>query len=90
MPATHEVSNQVPDLVGHDVAADPPLIEGLEREGAGWARDDLHAVGRLAGSAAAAEWADAAHRNEPSVTASPAPPGPTSARAPTSPAPRAS
>ena len=46
-------------------AADPPLIEGLEREGAGWAREDLHAVGRLAGSAVAAEWADAAHRNEP-------------------------
>ena len=65
MPATHEVSNQVPDLVGHDVAADPPLIEGLEREGAGWAREDLHVVGRLAGSAVAAEWADAAHRNEP-------------------------
>jgi putative acyl-CoA dehydrogenase len=65
VPATHEVTNQVPDLVGHDVGADPPLLEALEREGAGWARDDLHAVGRLAGTAAAQEWADAAHRNEP-------------------------
>ncbi|MDD7939950.1 acyl-CoA dehydrogenase family protein [Actinomycetospora lutea] len=65
MPATHEVTNQVPDLVGHDVAADPPLLEALEREGAGWYRDELHAVGRLAGSAGAQEWADAAHRNEP-------------------------
>ncbi len=65
MPPTHEVINQAPDLVGHDVAADPPLLEALEREGAGWARDDLHAIGRLAGSARAQEWADAAHRNEP-------------------------
>ncbi|MDD7967201.1 acyl-CoA dehydrogenase family protein [Actinomycetospora lemnae] len=65
MPATHEVTNQVPDLVGHDVAADPPLLEALEREGAGWYRDELHAVGRLAGSATAQGWADAAHRNEP-------------------------
>ncbi|PVZ05866.1 acyl-CoA dehydrogenase family protein [Actinomycetospora cinnamomea] len=65
MPPTHEVINQVPDLVGHDVAADPPLLEALEREGAGWARDELHAVGRLAGSATAQEWADAAHRHEP-------------------------
>ncbi|MFC5138134.1 acyl-CoA dehydrogenase family protein [Actinomycetospora rhizophila] len=65
MPATHEVTNQVPELVGHDVAADPPLLEALEREGAGWYRDELGAVGRLAGSALAQEWADAAHRHEP-------------------------
>jgi putative acyl-CoA dehydrogenase len=65
VPATHEVTNQVPDLVGHDVAADPPLLEALEREGAGWARDELHEVGRRAGSAEAQEWADAAHRHEP-------------------------
>ena len=65
MPATHEVTNQVPDLVGHDVADDPPLLEALEREGAGWYRDELHAVGRLSGSATARDWADAAHRHEP-------------------------
>ncbi|GAA4900999.1 putative acyl-CoA dehydrogenase [Actinomycetospora succinea] len=65
MPATHEVTNQVPPFVGHDVADDPPLLEALEREGAGWAREDVHEVGRLAGSATALEWADAAHRHEP-------------------------
>ncbi|GLZ47024.1 DNA alkylation response protein [Actinomycetospora sp. NBRC 106375] len=65
MSATHEVTNQVPDLVGHDVAADPPLLEALEREGAGWYRDELGEIGRLAGSASAQEWADAAHRHEP-------------------------
>ena len=35
--STHTVFNQVPPLVGHDTAADPALLEGLEREGAGWA-----------------------------------------------------
>ena len=65
MPATHEVTNQVPDLIGHDVAADPPLLEALDREGAGWAAAGVHEVGALAGSARAREWADAAHRNEP-------------------------
>ena len=65
VPPTHAVTNQVPDLVGHDVAADPPLVEALEREGAGWAADEVHVVGVLAGSARAREWADAAHRNEP-------------------------
>ncbi|MHC1561312.1 acyl-CoA dehydrogenase family protein [Actinomycetospora sp. C-140] len=65
MSATHEVTNQVPDLVGHDVADDPPLLEALEREGAGWYRGELGEIGRLAGSADAQEWADAAHRNEP-------------------------
>jgi putative acyl-CoA dehydrogenase len=35
MPATHEVTNQVPPLSGHDVADDPALLAGLERAGAG-------------------------------------------------------
>jgi len=37
---THEVTNQVPPLVGHDVAQDPALLEGLVREGAGLAALD--------------------------------------------------
>ena len=32
---THEVQNQVPVLAGHDVAADPALLEAVDREGAG-------------------------------------------------------
>jgi putative acyl-CoA dehydrogenase len=55
MPPTHEVTNQVPPLTGHDVAADPALLEGLRREGAAWAVPDLHALGRLAGSEQAQE-----------------------------------
>jgi putative acyl-CoA dehydrogenase len=65
MPATHEVTNQVPPLVGHDVAAYPPLLESLGREGAGWAADELHAIGRRAGSAEAQEWGRLAEKNHP-------------------------
>jgi putative acyl-CoA dehydrogenase len=65
MPATHEVTNQVPPLVGHDVAAYPPLLESLAREGADWATDELHDLGRRAGSAEAQEWGRLAEKNEP-------------------------
>lgn len=50
---THEVLNQVPPLVGHDAADDPALLDGLDREGAGWAAAELHELGRLGGG----EWA---------------------------------
>ena len=44
-----EVSNQPPPLADYDVVAcDPALTAGVEREGAGWAQDDLRALGRLA------------------------------------------
>jgi putative acyl-CoA dehydrogenase len=62
---THEVLNQVPPLVGHDVADDAVLLEGLAREGADWYADDLHRVGVLAGSAQVQEWAESANRCEP-------------------------
>jgi putative acyl-CoA dehydrogenase len=63
--ATHEVTNQAPPLVGRDVAADPALLAGLEREGAGWHADDLHRLGRRAGSEEAQRWGDEANRYEP-------------------------
>ncbi|TAL15104.1 MAG: DNA alkylation response protein [Frankiales bacterium] len=63
--ATHEVTNQPPPLVGHDVAEDPVLLAGLEREGAGWHADDLHRIGRLAGSEEAQRWGDEVNRVEP-------------------------
>ncbi|WIX99820.1 acyl-CoA dehydrogenase family protein [Amycolatopsis mongoliensis] len=65
MPATHEVTNQVPPLAGHDVADDPALLAGLERAGAGWASDELHELGRLAGSEQAQEWGRVVNENEP-------------------------
>ncbi|NBH05812.1 acyl-CoA dehydrogenase family protein [Amycolatopsis sp. SID8362] len=65
MPATHEVTNQVPPLAGHDVGADPALLEGLERAGAGWAADEVHELGRLAGSERVQEWGRLVNENEP-------------------------
>ncbi len=62
---THEVTNQVPPLVGHDVADEPALLEGLAREGAGWHAEDLHRLGRLAGSEQPQSWAWEANRVEP-------------------------
>jgi putative acyl-CoA dehydrogenase len=64
---THEVTNQVPPLVGHDVADDPVLLEGVRREGAGWYLEDLHRIGRRAGSEEVQRWADAANRHEPEL-----------------------
>ncbi|MEX2290590.1 MAG: acyl-CoA dehydrogenase family protein [Mycobacteriales bacterium] len=65
--ATHEVTNQPPPLTGHDVAADPVLLAGLDREGSGWYLDDLHRLGRLAGSEQAQRWGDQANRHEPEL-----------------------
>ena len=64
---THEVANQAPPLVGHDVAADPVLLEGLRREGADWYAEDLHRIGRLAGTEEVQRWADEANRYEPEL-----------------------
>ena len=46
---THQVFNQPPPLIGFDVAADAALTAALDREGAGWAADDLHKLGLRAG-----------------------------------------
>ncbi|HEY3734731.1 MAG TPA: acyl-CoA dehydrogenase family protein [Streptosporangiaceae bacterium] len=65
--ATHEVTNQVPPLIDYDASADAPLLEGLQREGAGWAEHDVRRLGRLAGSAQAQQWARDADRFEPEL-----------------------
>ncbi|UYM07439.1 isovaleryl-CoA dehydrogenase [Solicola gregarius] len=65
MSETHRVLNQVPPLVGHDTAADAALREGVEREGAGWALDELSAVGLHAGTADAQELGRLAERYPP-------------------------
>jgi putative acyl-CoA dehydrogenase len=66
MPATHEVRNQAPPLVGHDVfTADVALTEAVTRYGAGAAAPELAALGRLAGSADAQRWAAEANAFPP-------------------------
>src|SRR5688500_8029799 len=65
--------NQSPDVVNQSVpfedvdllAADVPLQEALEREGAGWAVDRVRDCGVVAGSAEAQEHGRRAERNEP-------------------------
>src|SRR4051812_33473469 len=48
--ATHEVRNQAPPLSGHNVfETDRVLVEGLEREGGGWAADRARELGELLG-----------------------------------------
>jgi len=64
--ATHEVLNQPPPLVGYDVfGQDHALVDAVRREGAGWAAEDLHDLGRLAGSAEALEWGFQANASVP-------------------------
>jgi putative acyl-CoA dehydrogenase len=66
MHRTHEVLNQPPPLEGYDVfASDAALREGVEREGAGWAEQELTALGRLAGSREAIDWGVQANSNPP-------------------------
>jgi len=44
---THEVFNQVPPLVGTDISTHAALVEGLHREGAGWAESEVRELGAL-------------------------------------------
>ncbi|RYJ05253.1 MAG: DNA alkylation response protein, partial [Actinomycetales bacterium] len=65
MSATHVVTNQVPPLVDFDAADYPVILEALHREGADHAVEELHEVGRLAGSAASLELGDLAEAHPP-------------------------
>ncbi|POX46334.1 DNA alkylation response protein [Streptomyces sp. Ru71] len=64
---THDVSNQPPPLAPYDAADDVALLEGLRREGAGWAEADIRRLGERAGSAQAQEWGELANRHEPEL-----------------------
>ncbi|WP_280465321.1 acyl-CoA dehydrogenase family protein [Nocardia brasiliensis] len=64
---THTVTNQVPPLVDYDAAEQPVLLEALQRAGAEHALDELHTIGRLAGSAAAIELGDLAEAHPPTL-----------------------
>lgn len=66
MEATHEVTNQPPPLTGYDVfGADAALVEAFGRHAPAAGRAELHALGRLAGSAEAQRWAREADANGP-------------------------
>jgi putative acyl-CoA dehydrogenase len=68
MTTTHEVTNQPPPRAGHDVYAENlPLVEGVAREGAGWADDELHTLGRLAGDAQWMERGRQANEHRPEL-----------------------
>jgi len=63
---THEVFNQAPPLTGHNVfEANRPLVEALEREGGGWAREQVAALGARDGTEEVREWARLANENPP-------------------------
>lgn len=63
--ATHEVTNQVPPLADYDAADYPVVLEALRRAHLGYAIDELHEVGRLAGSAEALALGDLAEAHPP-------------------------
>jgi putative acyl-CoA dehydrogenase len=66
MGATHEVTNQVPPLAGHDpIADDTALAEACVRHADVAALDSLKALGALAGSEQAQEWGRLANENAP-------------------------
>ncbi len=66
MSATHQVTNQVPPLTGHDpIAGDAALAEACVRHADRATLDSLAELGRLAGSAQAQEWGRQANENPP-------------------------
>jgi putative acyl-CoA dehydrogenase len=66
---THEVLNQPPPRVGHDAYdEDLALREAVHREGAAWADDELHEVGRMVGDEDWIERGRTANENPPELT----------------------
>jgi putative acyl-CoA dehydrogenase len=66
----HAVTNQAPPLEEYDLyAADTVLRQAVGRQGADWADDELHEVGRRAGSAECIAWGYAANRFPPELRA---------------------
>ncbi|MCW3029810.1 MAG: acyl-CoA dehydrogenase domain protein [Solirubrobacterales bacterium] len=63
---THSVFNQVPPLEGVDVfSSNLPLVEALEREGGGWARERASELGLLIGGEPQQQWGRLANENRP-------------------------
>jgi putative acyl-CoA dehydrogenase len=63
--ATHEVLNQPPPLEPYNVfEQDRPLVEALQREGGGWAAEQVRSVGEIAGGEGV-EWGRQANEHPP-------------------------
>src|SRR3954462_8287860 len=63
--ATHEVTNQAPPLENGNLFLDnAPLVEALEREGGGWARERAVEAGACGGGEAQ-EWGRLANETPP-------------------------
>jgi putative acyl-CoA dehydrogenase len=63
---THTVFNQPPPLEGVDVfASNTALVEGVQREGAGWVLERASELGRLIGSEPQQQWGRLANENKP-------------------------
>ena len=66
MSTTHEVTNQVPPLIGHDpIAGDAALADACRRHADAATLDSLADLGALAGSEQAQEWGRLANENPP-------------------------
>ena len=64
--ATHEVLNQVPPLTGYNLfLSDRTLVEGVRREGAEWAVEQIMELGRLLGTEEVQRWGFDANENKP-------------------------
>jgi putative acyl-CoA dehydrogenase len=64
--STHEVFNQPPPLVKYNAfLSDTALVEGVRREGAGWAEGRLREIGVAAGSPEAIEFGVTANAHPP-------------------------
>jgi putative acyl-CoA dehydrogenase len=65
LTTTHEVTNQPPPLADYDIfSTNVPLVEALDREGGGWARERCAEVGRIWGGEPQ-EWGRLANENPP-------------------------
>jgi len=63
---THTVFNQTPPLEGVDVfSSNLPLVEAVEREGAGWVRGRAAALGQIVGGEPQQSWGRLANENKP-------------------------
>jgi putative acyl-CoA dehydrogenase len=63
---THTVFNQAPPLEGLDVfSSNLPLVEAVQREGAGWVSERASALGRVVGGEPQQSWGRLANENKP-------------------------